>query len=318
MPIDAAEVAATQARIAAAASAVKGIVGVYAKDLASGAEIAHNADTVFPTASVMKIPILYELYRQVEAGTVDLGTRVTLGAEQMVPGSGILQDLDLGLSPTVKDLATLMITVSDNAATDLVLAQIDLASLAATLRGLGLTRTEIPLTVRALLYDTVGLDAANPEHTYELYLERSRAGVIDWNCRAYADEGNNVSTPREMATLLELIERRQGLSTASCDAMIDIMKRQKYTDRIPRQLPEGTDVAHKTGSLRGIRNDAGIVYAPDGPYVISLFAKRLADPVAGVNALAEISQLVWEGLCRASPEDDLRPDTGSRRTVSVR
>ena len=307
MPIEAARIEEKQARIAATASAVKGIVGVYAKDLASGAEFAYNADTVFPTASVMKIPILYELYRQVEAGTVDLGTRVTLGAEDMVPGSGILQDLDLELSPTVKDLATLMITVSDNAATDLVLAQLNLASLAATLRGLGLTRTAIPLTVRALLYDTVGLDVANPEHTYELYLERSRAGVIDWNCRAYADEGNNVSTPREMATLLELIERRQGLSAASCGAMIDIMKRQKYTDRIPRQLPEGTDVAHKTGSLRGIRNDAGIVYAPDGPYVISLFSRHLDDPVAGVNALATISQIVWESFVGPVPKTTYGP-----------
>jgi len=105
-----------------------------------------------------------------------------------------------------------------------------------------------------------------------------------------------------MATLLELIERRQGLSAASCDAMIGIMKRQKYTDRIPQQLPEGTDVAHKTGSLRGIRNDAGIVYAPAGPYVISLFSKRLDDPVAGVDALAKISQYVWEGFVGPVPK----------------
>jgi beta-lactamase class A len=301
------EVAAIEARIAMVADEVEGIVGVYARDLASGTEIAYNADTIFPTASVMKIPILWELYRQVEAGRLDLATRQVLGKEHHVPGSGILQDLDLGLAPSLHDFATLMITVSDNEATDLVIERIGLDNLAATLRDLGLTRTTIPMTVRALLYSTVGLDAANPEHTYERYQERSRQGVIDWGCRAYADEDNNLSTPREMAALLARIERRDGLSDTSCAAMIDILKRQKYGDRIPQHLPEGTDVAHKTGSIRGVRNDAGLVYAPAGPYTISLFAKRLADPIAGVAALARISKLIWEGLVGPIPKGTYGP-----------
>lgn len=301
MAADTARVAATQAQVEEIARGVEGIIGVYAKDLASGAEIALHADTAFPTASVMKIPILYELYRQVEAGGVDLATRITLGKDDMVPGSGILQDLDLGLAPTLKDLATLMITVSDNAATDLVLAQVGLDAVNATMRRLGMARSMLPMTVRALLYNTVGLDVANPAHTYELYQQRSREGYIDWNCRAYGDEDNNVSTPREMAGLLEDIERRATLGAASCDAMIDIMKRQKYGDRIPQHLPEGATVAHKTGSLRGIRNDAGIVYSPEGAYLIALFAKRLADPVAGVAALARISRAIWEGFVGPIP-----------------
>lgn len=307
MAVQSSDVAAIEARIAAVAGEIEGIIGVYAKDLASGAVISHNADTIFPTASVMKIPILWELYRQVEAGRVDLALRQRLGKEHHVPGSGILQDLDPGLEPTLHDLATLMITVSDNAATDLVIERIGLDNLATTLRDLGLTRTTIPMTVRALLYSTVGLDAANPEHTYALYQERSRAGVIDWNCRAYADEDNNLSTPREMAALLERIERRDGLSASSCAAMLDILKRQKYGDRIPQHLPEGTEVAHKTGSIRGVRNDAGIVYTPAGPYTLSLFAKRLADPVAGVAALARISAIIWEGFVGPIPKGSYGP-----------
>jgi beta-lactamase class A len=301
MPNGTADVAAIEARIGAIAGGIDGVLGVYARDPQGGVEVGHNADTVFPTASVMKIPILYELYRQVEAGAVDLDRRLTLGEADLVPGSGVLQDLAPGLNPTIKDLATLMITVSDNVATDLIIAQIGLDALAATLRGLGLARTTIPLTVRGLLYSTVGLDVANPEHTRALYEERAAAGVIDWGCRAYADTDNNLSTPREMATLLAGIAGREKLSAASCDAIIDIMKRQKYTDRIPRYLPEGTAVAHKTGSLRGIRADAGIVYAPDGPYVIALFAKRLADPLAGVDALAAISRAIWEGFVGPLP-----------------
>ena len=301
------ETAAIEARIVAAADEVEGVVGVFARDLATGAVVAHNADTIFPTASVMKVPILYELYHQVEAGGVDLAARRPLVEADLVPGSGILRDLAPGIAPTLHDLATLMITVSDNVATDLVIERIGLDRLAATLRDLGLTRTTIPMTVRALLYSTVGLDAANPDHTYALYQERTNAGVIDWGCRAYADEDNNLSTPREMAALLERIERRDGLGDASCAAMIDIMKRQKYGDRIPQHLPEGTEVAHKTGSIRGVRNDAGIVYAPAGPYTISLFAKRLADPVAAVAALAQISKIIWEGFVGPIPKGTYGP-----------
>lgn len=296
MAVDVASVGAIQARVEALAGEVNGVVGVFAEDLASGATVALNADMVFPTASVMKVPILYELYQQVEAGKVDLGRRIPFTPEKMVPGSGILQDLDFGLQPTVKDLATLMITVSDNAATDMVIEQVGLDAVNATMQRAGMARSMLPMTVRGILYDTVGLDIDNPEHSYDLYQQRTKENYIDWNCRAYGDEDNNLTTPREMAGMLADIERRATLSAASCDAIIDILKRQKFNDRIPALLPPDATVAHKTGSLRGIRNDAGIVYAPDAPYTISLFAKRLADPVAGVAALARISKAIWEGF----------------------
>ena len=292
--MDTAAIQGLLARVEAIAGEVDGVIGVYVRDLASGAAVAHNADTPFPLASVVKVPILHELYRQAEAGSVDLNKRTLFAAHHLVPGSGILQDLDFGLAPTLKDLATLMITVSDNAATDLVIEQIGLAQVEAAMQALGLASTTIPLTIRALLYNTVGLDVANPEHTYELYQQRSKENYIDWHCRAYGDTDNNVSTPRDLGLLLEDIERRTTLSAASCDAMIDIMKRQKYSDRIPQQLPEGTAVAHKTGSLRGIRNDAGIAYTPNGAYCIAVCSKRLSDTVAGAAALAQISKAVWE------------------------
>lgn len=315
MGLDQGAVRAAQERVEQIAAGVEGIVGVYAQDLASGTEITYHADQVFPTASVMKIPILYELYRQVDAGRLDLQQRITWQAEHLVPGSGILQDLAFGLQPTLKDLATLMIIVSDNAATDLVLAQVGLDRVTQTMRELGLTNTAVPMTVRALLYSTVGLDAANAEHTYQRYQEQAAAKVIDWGSRAYADENNNLSTPREMANLLARIERRDGLSDESCAAMIDIMQRQKYTDRIPQLLPEGTTVAHKTGSLRGMRNDCGLVYAPAGPYTISLFAKHLDEPVLGVRALAEISKAIWEGFVGPVPRTRYGPTPETAETA---
>ena len=290
-----------QARVEEIARDVDGIIGDYIKDLATGAEVAHNAEMVFPMASVVKVPILYALYRQAESGGVDLGARTQFAEQHLVPGSGILQDLDFGIAPTLKDLATLMIIVSDNAATDLVIEQIGLDRVEATMGALGLTSITVPLTIRGLLYNTVGLDAANPAHTYDQYQQRTKENYIDWECRAYGDVDNNVSSPRDMALLLEDIERRATLGAASCDAMIDIMKRQKYNTIIPLHLPSEATSAHKTGSLRGIRNDAGIVYHAQGAYLISLFSKRLADPVAGAAALAEVSKATWEAIVGLLP-----------------
>ncbi|HEV2107114.1 MAG TPA: serine hydrolase, partial [Thermomicrobiales bacterium] len=92
------------------------------------------------------------------------------------------------------------------------------------------------------------------------------------------------------------IEAGDGISAGSREAMIDILKRQKYNTIIPLHLPEESEVAHKTGSLRGIRNDVGIVYAPTGPYAIALMAKQLTDEVDGTRRLAELSRLVWQAF----------------------
>jgi beta-lactamase class A len=85
---------------------------------------------------------------------------------------------------------------------------------------------------------------------------------------------------------------------------------------IPLHLPAETEVAHKTGSIRGVRNDAGIVYAPRGPYLLSLFSKRLGDQVAGAAALAEISRVVWEGFVGPIPPPRYGPDPGAESRIA--
>ncbi len=307
--MDAMSAQTVQHRVEELASEVEGIIGVYVKDLGSGTEVALNANTVFPMASVVKVPILFELYRQAEAGEIDLGRRIAFEERHLVPGSGVLQDLAFGISPTVKDLATLMITVSDNAATDMLLDLVTLNRVESTMRNLGLTATTVPMTIRGILYSMVGMDPANPAHTYDLFKERAQANRIDWESRALADADNNLSTPCDLGRLLEGIERRQTLSAASCDAIIDILKRQKYNSVLPLHLPEGTAVAHKTGSLRGVRNDAGIVYGPQGPYVIAVCAKQLADSVAGAAALAAISREIYTFFNGPIPEPRYGPQT---------
>lgn len=277
---------------------IDGRIGVAAWPVGKPEQaIGVNLDELYPTASTFKIPLIYALYQMTDRDEISLSRRVTIEESDRVPGSGVLQDLDPGLSPTIRDLAVLMTVVSDNQATDLLYNIVGTSRIHAALDGLNLTRTRVPMNTRALLFDYVGLDANNPEHTYEESIRRMRAEEFNYDGAAWSDmegSGNDLTTPREMAALCDAIEQGVGLSAASREGIIDIMKRQKFNDRIPAGVPEKIEVAHKTGSIKRVRNDAGIVYAPGGPYVIGVFSKRLADERAGVNCLAELSRVVWE------------------------
>jgi beta-lactamase class A len=261
--------------------------------------IGVRLDEAFPTASTFKIPLLYALYQMVDRGEVDLTQRVTITEELRVPGSGVLQDLDPGLQPTIRDLSILMTVVSDNQATDMLYAIVGAERIHAAMAELGLGSIETPINCRELLYDYVGMDPTNPEHTYAMFLERARAGEYNRDGKAFSvapGSGNDLTSPRDMAALCEAIERGVGLSATAREGVIDTMKRQKYSDRIPAGLPEGVVVAHKTGSIKGVRNDAGIVYAQAGPYVIALYTKGLEDEKKGVDALAELSRAAWDAF----------------------
>jgi beta-lactamase class A len=254
-----------------------------------------NVDELYPTASTFKIPILYSLYRMVDQGEIDLDTRIIITPEHRVPGSGVLQHLKPGLQPTIYDLAMLMTIQSDNEATDILHETVGVERLHADLDALDLPRLRVPLDCRALLYSIVGMDERNPAHTYDVFNERARNKEYDYDGVGWQDtegSGADLTSPRDMARLCELIEQGVGLSEVAREGVVDTMKRQQLNQRIPAGLPEGTVVAHKTGSLRGVRNDAGIVYAAQ-PYVIGIFSKRLSDEDAGVRAMVEISRTIW-------------------------
>lgn len=282
-----------------------GIAGLAVHDLTSGTTLALREREVFPAASTFKVPLLYALLRLADAGEIDLRQRVTVGAHQRVPGSGVLQDLDPGIAPTVRDLAVLMTVVSDNLATDLLLDLVGVDRLRAGLDRLGMGQTSIPFGCRGIFCHATGLDPHDPATTYDTLRDALRTTPINPDSIAYAaDERNVTGTPADMVTLLTTIERGDGLALASRDTAIDILKRQKYNTIIPLHLPENTEVAHKTGSLRGIRNDAGLVYAPWGPYAIALMSKGLTDEVEGSRRLADLSKLVWDHLARAHGRSD--------------
>ena len=281
-----------------AISRIQGTVGLSARHLESGREIQHNADDVFFTASTLKVPVLVELYRQVDRGRIDLNRRVELSGELRVPGSGILKEMAPGLDPTVHDLAMLMIIISDNTATDILYNLVGGNNLNNTMRELGLSRTRIPMTVRELLFSVVGLDPGNPDHTYETCASRLFNQKYVPDGAGYDVDRSDVSSPGDMCKLLESLYSGDLLSAASRNGAMDILKRQQLRTVIPHALPVGTDIAHKTGFYHGVRADVGIVFSPAGPYAVAIMAKDVTCPDRLVFdlSLAALSRAVYDAM----------------------
>ena len=278
-------------------SQVPAFVGVAAKHLDTGQEFRHNADEIFFTASTFKVPLLLEIYRQVDQGSLEMERRIELRDSHRVPGSGILKEMSAGTKLTLHDLVTLMIIISDNTATDILYGLVGKESLAATLDKLGLAKTSIPMTTRELLYSAVGLDPGNPSHTYQVASDRLTAGKYDLQTPAYSEWESDVSSPSDMCLLLETVHSGDVLSAASREAFFDILGRQQLKNVIPDQLPLGVRAAHKTGSYHNVRCDVGVVYAPHGPYALAIMARDVAGSRLQVDmALGRISKAIYQNF----------------------
>ncbi len=278
---------------------LSGPVGMMVKNLDSGLELTWNQHEMFPTASTLKVPLLYELYRRSDAGEIDLTERVTLRHKDRVPGSGVCQHLDEGLQPTIRDLAELMITVSDNWATDIIYKLLGRERIAAMLSELGLANTYLPMTIWEMFLTLASLNPDDPQVTYEYLRDflKTYEPSPD-NIGLLGDPRNNVSSAADMVKLMEIIHRGQGLTQTSRDDIIEILKHQNFTSIIPFRLPTGEEIetAHKTGSLRGIKNDVGIVYSPKVTYAIAFFSRAQDDIPAVVDAMSHASRWVWDNF----------------------
>ena len=290
------------ARIRRVAARLDGKIGVYVHHLTRGDTVAHDADRPFQMASVFKVPLLAELMSQVVAGRRRLDEQITLTDEMKAPGSGVLKELSAGTRLSVRDLAMLMIIVSDNTATDILLDLVGADAVNARLAACGLRRTVVTMGCRSLLRDLVGLgEVPDTPETRRLAAERLRLRQLDWNARVYHDERANMTTPREMGRLMELIVRptvnggAEGpIPLEACRQILDLMRRQQVRDRLPLLLPPGVEMAHKTGSLTRVSNDAGVLYTASGPCVVSVFTRDLADDLKGRLAIAEVGRAVYD------------------------
>ena len=281
-----------------AVSQFPGIAGVAARHLETGRTIEHNADTVFFTASTFKVPILAELYRQVDAGMLDLSQRVELTDSLRVPGSGVLRELDNGVAPTLHDLAMLMIIVSDNLATDILYHVVGKENLNRTMADLGLTRTKLPMSCRDLLFSLAGLTVSESMDDFWEVSNRVEQGYrgLPPDCDALNEERSDVSSPSDMVRLLEVVHNSDFLTEESRNGMLHILRRQKLRSIIPYYLPPDVIAAHKTGGVYSVRCDVGIVWGPSGPYAVAIMAKRITESTDFDPKLARISRIVFDEM----------------------
>ena len=290
-------------RIHDVAARLDGTMGVYIRVVASGEEVAINADQPFQMASVFKIPILMELICEVYAGKRSLEDRVTLAEEMKAPGSGVLKEISAGTRLTIRDLATLMIIVSDNTATDILLGLVTKAAVNARLQACGLRRTTVAMNCRELLSDLVGMrDAPDTPETRREVLDRLRRRALDPNSGVYRDEKANMTTPREMGALLGHVigptldggAHRGPLPVEVSRQMLEILRKHQVRDRLPLFLHPGVEIAHKTGSVTRVSNDAGVLYAPKSPCIVAVFTRDLSDDLQGRMAIGEVGRALYQ------------------------
>lgn len=252
-----------QERIQSVIDASGAQFAVALRHLESGQEVMIDADSYYPLASVVKIPILVESFYRIQAGEFGLHDRWPLKTEDKNLPSGVLVFFEDGLMPTVLDLMTLMNIISDNTATDILLKRLGKEAVVARMRELGLEHIHITMTIRELFEDLLG-NADPTQDYYELSKQEESRGPKRGKLVYLNTPENNVSTARDMTRLLELIYNDK---VADSKGVLDVLLQQQLNDRIPRFLPAGTRVAHKTGTLSGVRNNAGIIYVNEQSHV---------------------------------------------------
>lgn len=312
---DAAELKKLEKQLERIRRGVPGEMAIYVKNLATGEEVALEADRVYETFSVIKVPLMVEVLRQAEAGSFSLADRLPLRAADGRLPSGVLYALDPGLAPTVKDLLTLMIIISDNSATDILADKVGRANVTRTMRQLGLEKTTIEFA--DLDFDRIWLGWLDPRYRTETaenilqfpFGRYTDAQVREAFRRATYESGIYFghSTARETGRLFELIAQGKVVSPAACALMLSLLKQQQVDNRFPRYLRDVT-VAHKTGDGQPyIANDAGILWVKDTPIVLVVFTGRHRGPTAALHdAIARVAATVVRHY-GGSVSDDFKP-----------
>ena len=265
-------------------SHLDGIMGLAIEDLTSGEHVFLHEDEVFAQASSIKITVLANLYLQAQQGKLKLTDLYTVQSSDLVADSDIMGGLTPGVTRvTLRDLATMMVAVSDNSATNVLIDRVGMENVNAMLDSLGLTHTRL----RRKMMD----------------LEAAKRGR------------ENISTPREMMTLLAAIYRGKVLDKDSTRNFFDMLSTNKDS-WIPRDLPAGLKIANKPGALEAVRNDSGIVFVEGRPYVICVMTAFLRNERDGEAAISKISLEAWKLFDRLSRASEygrvVSPGNGAR------
>lgn len=229
-------------------------------DLSTGFHTGFNATQSMPAASTIKIPVMVEVFRQLQAGKFDIDRHVTLLARDKDYGSGELCDAPVGTTYSIADLLEKMIDISDNTATNMLIRLVGRANINVSMRELGLTRTHLTQDIR----------------------------TTDWSVRSALR-----TSPHDLVRLLELMARRELVNEWSSNEMISILEEDQINTLLPEPLPEDVEIAHKTGSFFDTLNDAGIVYAENAPYVIAVMTTALPSQDIGRSFIHVLSRQVY-------------------------
>jgi len=247
-----------------AAEEFDGVMGVSVKDLTTGDTLSVNGDEQFLAASSIKIPILIELHKKAKAGTLNLETEVTVKDDVKVGGTGVIKELG-DVTLTIRDLATLMITVSDNTATNILIDIAVMDDVNTTMEELGLNTT------------------------------RLRRKMQDYEAIAQGKE--NHSTPNEFTRLMEILHTSEGLDPWIAEQTLNILRKPKTT-AINRLLPYDVEIASKYGNMRNSYCDVALVYHPQSPYIITVMTKYIpTDDIRKqrtIDAISEVSKTAYD------------------------
>ena len=252
-------------------------VGVVLVDLEGGAGFSINPDSVFHAASTMKVPVMIEYFRAIDAGRIAKDQELLLGTEFRSIVDGSPYSLDAGVDSDssvfrrvgqrvpLRWLVERMIVRSSNLATNTLIEVLDAKRVDATARSLGTGAMKV------------------------------LRGVEDG--KAFQQGLNNQTSARDLAVLMEAIETGRAASPESSREMVDILARQEFNDEIPAGLPPETRVAHKTGWITGVTHDAALVYPPGRkPYVLVVLTKGIRERPVAQRLIADISRLVWDEI----------------------
>lgn len=288
-----------------------GRVGVAAVHLESGRSVQLNAEDAYPMASTFKVPVALQLLRRVDRGEVKLDTIITLAPSDLHPGSGEISHLldDPGVSLSLRNLLELMMIISDNSATDLVLKSAGgPLAVTARVRELGVEGVRVDRPTVNLIADWAGITLPpESEWTPQLFREQLRrqpgapqrtAEERRRAAEAFDKDPRDTATPAGMVKLLEKLWKGEALGAENTALLLDIMRRcETGAARIKGLLPPETEVAHKTGTIGGTTNDVGIITLPDGAGHVALAvlvkeSRREAE--LRERAIAQISRAIYD------------------------
>jgi beta-lactamase class A len=254
-------------------------VGVAFYDLASGEEFLINGDESFHAASTMKVPVMMELYRQARAKKFSLDDRIPIKNDFVSIADGsryaisVTDDSEptfykrIGETETIRELMRLMIVMSSNLATNILIERVGAENVMELMREMGARNIQV------------------------------RRGVED--TKAFERKMNNTTTARDLMVIMRRIAERRAVSAKASDEMIQVMLAQHFNEGIPAGVAKDAKVAHKTGSITKINHDAAIIFMPGRkPYVLVVLTRGLADEKRAHKLIADISRLIYENVAK--------------------